>query len=72
MGEINYTFCLFAKPSFIEGYGRLLDVSGSFNVYNESPTEKEADFSALRADWKAIGLDIKSAIEKYEQSITTK
>ena len=72
MGEINYTFYLFAKPSFIEGYGRLFDVGGSLNSYNESTTAEEADLTALRTDWKAIGLDIKKATEKYEQSITAK
>jgi hypothetical protein len=61
------SFYLFSKPSFFKGYGRLLDVSGSFNIYNDSETEKEADFIALNNDWRAVGHDIKKSINKYEQ-----
>lgn len=70
MNKISYTFYLFARPSFIEGYGRLLDVGGSFNVYNESQTAEEADSIALHTDWLTVGLDIKKAIEKHESLVT--
>lgn len=52
---------LFAEPSFIEGMARVLDLGGTLNEYNSSKTAKQADFFALRADWRAVGKDIQSA-----------
>ena len=67
MGErFSKTFFLFAEPSFIEGLARIFDFSGTLNVYNESETEIEADFMALKNDWVEIGKDIKTAIKEYE------
>lgn len=58
---------LFARPSFIEGVARVMDIGATMQVYNDSKTEKEADLKALKKDWEAVGEDILSAIEKYEQ-----
>jgi len=38
----NSTF-LFARPSFLEGVARVMDLGGTLQVYNNSKTEKEAD-----------------------------
>jgi hypothetical protein len=67
MGDITSTFYLYAKPSFIEGMGRVLDLGGNLEVYNESKTAKEADKIAISNDWRAVGNDIMSSIDKYEQ-----
>jgi hypothetical protein len=53
---------LFARPSFLTGMGRALDLGGVFDAYNDSPTEEDADARALRADWVAVGGDIKNAV----------
>ena len=58
---------LFAEPSFIEGVSRVLDLGGTMQEYNSSKTEQEADASALRNDWLAVGEDLKSSIMTYEQ-----
>lgn len=62
----NSTF-LFARPSFIEGMARVMDLGTNLQIYNDSKTEKEVDLKALKKDWEAVGKDIKSAINKYEQ-----
>ena len=58
---------LFAKPSFIGGMARVLDLGGTLNVYNNSATEEDADAQALRSDFKAIGKDLYDAIEAVER-----
>lgn len=60
MSELS-TF-LFATPSFSEGMGRVLDVGDTLTEYNRSETPELADLRALQADWRAVGLDIISAI----------
>lgn len=68
MGTINRlrTYYLFAKPSFIEGMSRVLDIGGTMEAYNEHDTEAEADRAAIRNDWLAVGDDIRSAMKQYE------
>jgi hypothetical protein len=56
---------LFVEPSFIEGMARLFDTANSLNVYNTDESEKTADLKALKADWSAVGDDLKAAIEQY-------
>ena len=61
---------LFAEPSFIEGVGSVLDVSGVLHKdYNSSETEIEADTKALQNDWRAVGKDIAVSIFKHEQEL---
>ena len=55
---------LFARPSFIEGIGRIFDLSGSFNTYNQSRTPEEADARAVLEDWIAVGHDVHVALEQ--------
>lgn len=55
---------LFARPSFVEGAARMMDLGNSLNTYNVSRTETEADLRALRRDWMAIGHDVRVALEQ--------
>lgn len=61
----NYSFYLFARPSFAEGMARVLDLSGVLQDYNTSETPEKADFEALKKDWSAVGEDIKESINEY-------
>jgi hypothetical protein len=63
MGE--YSTFLFARPSFTEGMSRVVDIGGTLNVYNSSPTPELADYFAMYADWLATGADIASAIDQF-------
>lgn len=55
---------LFAEPSFAEGMARVLDLFGTLNEYNASPTPQHADARALGADWYAVGQTIRDAMIK--------
>jgi hypothetical protein len=65
MGE--YSSFLFARPSFLEGMSRLLDVGNTLDEYNRSPTPEQADATALACDWRRVGLDIHEAIRAVDQ-----
>lgn len=55
---------LFVRPSFIEGVGRMFDISGSYNTYNYSRDDREADARAFYRDWRAIGRDFRAALNQ--------
>jgi len=55
---------LFARPTFVEGVGRIIDFSNSLNTYNQSRTGAEADARAIYQDWKAVGHDLRVAIDQ--------
>ena len=57
---------LFARPSFMEGMARVVDLGGTLQVYNSSATPKEADQRAILADWLAVGEDIHAAMSEYD------
>ena len=63
---MDYTSRLFARPSFIEGMARVLDMGGTLNEYNTSPTGEEADAIALWSDWAAIGQDMYAVIGDFD------
>jgi len=59
---MSETYFLFARPSFIEGMARVLDIGNTLRGYNESPSPRDADSIAIHTDWMAIGRDINNAI----------
>ena len=52
---------LFARPSFLEGWARVFDVGDTLTEYNRSLTPEQADYLAMRADWMAVGDDLRAA-----------
>jgi len=58
----KFTDLLYARPSFLEGIGRLLDMGGTLNEYNRCDTPEDADLVALRSDWEALGQDYRAAL----------
>jgi hypothetical protein len=52
---------LFAQPAFICGIGRLVDLFGLFDTYNQSATNEEADAKGLYSDWRITGEDLLDA-----------
>ena len=65
MGHSDY---LFARPSFLGGVARLFDFTGTLNSYNVSPSEGVADIRAFQQDWKAIGDDMRRALEVFRRA----
>ena len=63
---MRYTDYLFARPSFLEGVGRLFDVAGALNEYNIVPPREVANARALLADWMAVAADFRSAVAQFD------
>jgi hypothetical protein len=66
----NYYDYLFAKPSFIGGIARVLDLGSTLNVYSELPSAQEADERAISSDWEAVGSEIIIAARADEKEAT--
>lgn len=60
------TLFLCADPSWLSGAARILDLGGTFDVYNSSATGEEADAKATYSDWAMVGEDLQHAIDEYE------
>lgn len=57
---------LFARPSFWEGLGRLIDFGGTLTEFNDAPSGPQADRYAIAQDWQAVGDDLRDAMGVYE------
>jgi hypothetical protein len=57
----SYTDLLYAQPSWIEGVARILDLGDTLSEYNMAPDPTETDAQAMRADWHAVGEDLRTA-----------
>ncbi len=64
--DFHRSVILFARPSFIEGFARVLDLGATLNEYNTARTPELADRQALLNDWLAVGDDLYSSIEQLE------
>ncbi len=62
----SHSFFLFARPSFLSGLARLLDFGGTLKIYNEYDVPDNADMRAFAEDWRALGLDFRTALDRYE------
>jgi hypothetical protein len=65
--KLVYSDFLFAKPSPINGAARFFDFGATFDRYNVSTSEDEADARALHSDWAIVGQDIGSATEQFDE-----
>jgi len=57
---------LFARPSFLSGAARVIDLGGTFDAYN---TSEDPDRLAMECDWSMVGKDIEEAIRQYEDKL---
>lgn len=57
---------LFAMPKFATGVARVLDLGSTFDQYNFSENEKEADSESLKLDWETVGMDLYEAMDEYK------
>jgi hypothetical protein len=55
---------LFARPSFLSGIARTLDMHGDMNQYNISVTGEEADLRGLVCDWLVVQKDFQASWAK--------
>ena len=63
------TGILFARPSFLEGVGRIIDFGASLNIYNESQSTALADLNAITSDWASVGDSLRSALISYSSDL---
>ncbi len=57
----DYFGLLYARPSFLEGLGRVLDMGATMAEYNTSLTGAQADLLAQRADLQTLRRDFQEA-----------
>jgi hypothetical protein len=57
---------LFARPSFLSGAARVIDLGGTFDAYN---TNDDPDLLAMESDWSVVGKDIEEAIRRHEDEL---
>ena len=60
---------LFARPSWISGVGRVMDLWGCFEDFNDSPTAEVADECALYSDWRMVGEDLVQAVVQEQERV---
>lgn len=63
---MSFTDQLFAMQGFFGGMASALDMGNTLTIYNESLTPEEADAMAIRSDWKAVGQDLRSAMQAVD------
>lgn len=59
------TFYLFAEPSFMEGFARIIDIGNFLSIYHYSETAIESDYLAIKNDWLQVGEDLNQAVNLY-------
>jgi len=59
----EYSMFLFARPSFVEGCARLVDLAGTLNEYNYAPDGAQADRLGSVVDTAALAGDFAVARE---------
>lgn len=55
---------LFAKPNFISGMGKVIDLGVTMTAFNHSETPEDADARAIFNDCLVVGDDMKEAFKK--------
>lgn len=53
----DYSTFLFARPSFLEGLARAIDLGGELQEYNSTLTPEQADRLARENDVRAVNAD---------------
>lgn len=64
----EYTTFLFARPSFVGGAARTLDLYGTLTEYNRSLTAEQADELAFTADLLALAQDLDAVAQAARAS----
>lgn len=66
--ERSSSYYFFAKPSFLEGMIRVLDIGGTFQAELLITSPIQADIEAISHDWKTVGKDIENSIYEWKQT----
>ena len=63
---MNNTDFLIAKPNFLSGLARVMDMGANLPSYNLSDNPVEADQKAIKNDWEMAAQDLRKAIAALE------
>jgi len=63
---------VFCRASFLEGIARSLDIMSVMDNATPELNPNRADYLALERDWKAVGDDLRLAMEKVAAEISEK
>lgn len=61
--EDMYSDFLYARPSFLEGMARVMDIGSTLDEYNASG---DPDTIALLMDWLVVGQAMRQSIDECE------
>jgi hypothetical protein len=64
-----WSYILFARPSFLTSFGQFLDFGNTAFEFNRSLNGEQADLLAIKADWLAVGDDIRHAAEQIMEEL---
>lgn len=57
---------LFASPSALYGFARVLDLFGQVDRYNYSDSPETADLVGIECDWDMVRKDLERALAKMK------
>jgi hypothetical protein len=58
---------LYSSPSFLRGFGSILNLAGSSKSSKSILRDFDSDFDAIMYDWQLIGWDFKKAMKKVDE-----
>jgi len=64
--KAKITSFLYARPSFLEGVGRVVDFGNALQKYNTSSSSARADERSIRSDWASVGSDMCQVLENTQ------
>lgn len=63
----SFSDFLFGCPSFLSGWASILDLGATGFQFNEALTPNQADYIAMRQDWRAVGRDLQVALDSMPE-----
>lgn len=69
--KIANSFYLPKRP-FLHGIARLIDFSGALNRQMFAQILERSDADSMRADWEAVGANLRQAMQAYEKELAEK
>ena len=59
----------FAMPSFLDGFGQVMDLAGELDDLETDDSPEQVDADAIYSDFCAVGEDMWAAIRRFEREL---
>ncbi len=66
---MSYGTLLFARSGFFGGVVSVLDFNGGLSEMNSCYSAEQADRLALRSDWRAVGHEMRLAVDQLKRQL---